>query len=704
MIPLLLFASCSTTEAPSETIVSEPQPMVSDEWKEMIKNGDVSQGSEGWGLYVHPPAEGKLTVNDEKIEYIISKTGVDNWNIQGNYAGLTFIEGASYKLSVDMYSSMEREGQIRIQLDSDPYTAYLEENILLSTEPQTYAFEFVMNEKSDEFAKLCFNLGRYEGISDETHSIYLDNLSILVDTSTLETATQSKDEAKIAVNQIGYRRNGIKEVRISEAAENFYVVDSTSQEVLYTGTFSEPIDDAPSGEMVYVGDFSDFTEKGSFQIEVDNLGQTESFEIRDDVYSELKDSVLKMLYLQRCGFDLTENEAGAWAHDACHLEMATIYGTDKKIEVSGGWHDAGDYGRYVGPGAKTIADLLLSGDLNSAVLNEIRYELDWMLKMQDKETGGVYHKVTTANFIGSIMPDKSNEPLIVSPISSTATGQFSAIMAMSSRYFKATDKVYAESLLEAAKKAWQWLDLNKSYPGFVNPEGINTGEYGDSQDGDERYWAAIELFLTTGNEDFHSFAKASYKEHQWNGTSWINVGDYGNLSYILSENGFTDPDFHSLLVDDFLVSASELSTITDNDGYGVSLETYDWGSNGTVADNGLKLVIAYDLTGDKQYLDNAERHLHYLLGSNSLGYCYTTGFGHKRVLNSHHRPSNAAGEIMPGMLAGGPNQNLQDPLAKSKLSEMPPQKCYIDAEPSYSTNEITIYWNSPFFALLTAFE
>ena len=62
-----------------------------------------------------------------------------------------------------------------------------------------------------------------------------------------------------------------------------------------------------------------------------------------------------MLYLQRCG---TEIEDDTFGHVACHNTKATIYGTSETIDVSGGWHDAGDYGRYVVPGAKTVADLL----------------------------------------------------------------------------------------------------------------------------------------------------------------------------------------------------------------------------------------------------------------------------------------------------------------------------------------------------------
>ena len=144
-----------------------------------------------------------------------------------------------------------------------------------------------------------------------------------------------------------------------------------------------------------------------------------------------------MLYLQRCG---TEVKDTAFGHKACHNALATIYGTSEKIDVSGGWHDAGDYGRYIVTGAKTVADLLYayqtapqmfsdnigiaeSGNGVPDVLDEARYEIEWMLKMQDKTTGGVHHKVSCASFPGYVMPEEETDELVVTPVSTTATAE-----------------------------------------------------------------------------------------------------------------------------------------------------------------------------------------------------------------------------------------------------------------------------------------
>lgn len=106
---------------------------------------------------------------------------------------------------------------------------------------------------------------------------------------------------------------------------------------------------------------------------------------------------------------------------------------------------AGDYGRYVGPGAMTVAQLLMAYERyegfqticnNSKLdaklpnmLSEIKYELDWMMKMQN-EQGELYHKVSCYNFCGTIFPELETEELVLSPVSVTATADFAAATAM----------------------------------------------------------------------------------------------------------------------------------------------------------------------------------------------------------------------------------------------------------------------------------
>ena len=181
-----------------------------------------------------------------------------------------------------------------------------------------------------------------------------------------------------------------------------------------------------------------------------------SFEINDEVYKPVHLGMLRALYYNRCGCQLLEKHAGIYHHGTCHNDKVLRWNDHQyRIECSGGWHDAGDYGRYITPGAVTIGHLLYayklypnafeesmnipeSGNGIADVLNECRYELEWMLKMQTKD-GGVYHKLTSWNHVDFIMPEEDQDPFYLFEISSLATADFCAIMALSYRVFKEVD-------------------------------------------------------------------------------------------------------------------------------------------------------------------------------------------------------------------------------------------------------------------------
>lgn len=128
------------------------------------------------------------------------------------------------------------------------------------------------------------------------------------------------------------------------------------------------------------------------------------------------------------------------------------------------------------------------------------------------------------------------------------------------------------------------------------------------------------------------------------------------------------------------------------------------GSNMVVADNGILLLMASKVLGDDSYVDYAADQLNYILGRNAVSYCYVTGYGSQTPENPHHRPSEALGKAMPGMLVGGADGNLEDPYAKAVLAKIPKERCYVDNAQSYSCNEVTIYWNSPLVYLLANFK
>lgn len=684
----------------------------------LISNSDFENGIADWGMYKESGGKATLAAEDGKLAIHISDVGKVNYAVQAYYDIIPLYKNGVYKFKYDIYSTEDRYIEAMIQQNGGTYQSYTWKGLELISEPQTIEYTFTMKEESDIMAKLCFNLGiqtKHEGEMPE-HTVYIDNVSLeLVDDSNVNYDEMKEYEAPINVNQVGYRTNAEKKavIRGEGAADEFEIINVETKESVYKGKLSAPVENKTAEETNRIADFSDFNKPGKYCIKCGTLDNSYPFEISDSVYSSLLDDTVKMLYLQRCGVEVNDSEFG---HKACHTDMATLYGTSDKIDVSGGWHDAGDYGRYVVPGAKTIADLFYAYDTNPQlfgdatgipesgnktpdILDEARFELEWMLKMQDSD-GGVHHKVSCATFPGYVMPTAEVGELIVTPVSSTATADFCAAMAMASEYFKEFDKDFAAKCLAAAEKSWAYLEAHPEF-NFKNPADIVTGDYGDLSDKDERYWAAAQMFRATGDEKY-SKALEGMKTSQ--GLDWTTVGDYGNIAILTMDGIDKESTIYKNAKEAVISQADDHVASTAKNAYDVTLSEFNWGSNMTIANAGMILGTAYNLTGDSKYLNCAESQLNYLLGVNPLAKCFVSGYGTDSPKNPHHRPSMAVGKAMKGMLAGGVNQNLEDSAAKAYCKYSPSAKCYVDNSESYSTNEITIYWNSPLTCLLSLTE
>lgn len=713
----------TATEVSNETADPAKENIVG---MNLLSNGDFSEGTENWGTYITKGGAGSFEVIEEIGVFNITSTGTEDYSIQLYYDEFPLKVGGVYEFAFDISSDMPRVASARIQLNGGDYKGYVEGTFDITKNIQRISYQFTM-EDTDPLPRLCFNLGTPKEMDyyKDKHKIFLDNIEVkLVDASNIvemETVDLSVD---CNVNQIGFLPEGKKTVTISSAnpGSEFDIVDENGS-VVYTGTLSGAYDDSLiSGEIVYHGDFSDFTTPGTYKVVSKDGAESYPFIIADGVYNDLLKDTFRMLYLQRCGMELTADLAGDFAHPACHTQEAVIYGTDQKKAVSGGWHDAGDYGRYVVPGAQTVQDLLMtyedfpeiwngpdadnmgipeSGNGIPDILDEARYELDWLLMMQDEQSGGVYHKLTCLDFPGFVMPQEETEALYLAPISTAATADFAAVMAKSSQVYKDIDPAFADACLDASLKAWGYLEVtNKKV--FSNPEDVLTGEYADGQDKDERFWAAAELYKITQEEKYKVLLEETMELYILQGYGWQEMGSYGLHAYLSLDESLQNPTYVDKIKQMVVEKADKLLAAAEADGYGAAIVTYNWGSNLTICSNARTLMFAAQLTGDNKYNDCATHQLQYILGENALSYCYVTGYGSLYSLNVHHRPCIVTGKVMKGMVVGGPNQNLEDPFAKALLADMPPAKCYLDNNQSFSTNEVTIYWNSPFIYFLSS--
>lgn len=539
---------------------------------------------------------------------------------------------------------------------------------------------------------------------------------------------EKTEQIGIAVNQLGYRSKDVKIAVRRGGSGSFRLVDAASGEAVWQGEMGQANWDESSGGMVSRGDFSSWQQPGTYRIETSEEQSSYPFVISEDVYEAAHSALLKAFYFFRCGMELEEEDAGPWTHGACHLTPAIVYGDEeKRVDAHGGWHDAGDYGKYVGPGSKAVADLLLaeefypqafkiplpipeSDGVMPDMLHECRFELEWMLRMQENATGGVYHKLTTLQFPpGDTMPEDDTADLYVSPISSTATACFAGVMALAARRYHPYDEAFAASCLKSAEKAWVWLEHHPDYPGFRNPPTISTGEYGDEQDADERYWAAAELYRTTGQANYHDACQQladSTQAFDLYELGWTNMSGYGTIAYLFTERE-QSPELAARLREGLLQRADELSAVCMKDGYGISLlpEQYIWGSNMLLMNHAMLLLVANRLSGSAVYERHALEHIHYVFGANVVGMSFVTGFGSNPILFPHHRPSEGDGvnAPIPGLVSGGPNLRLQDDYAREHLAGKAPAASFADVMESYSTNEVTIYWNSPAVFVLSHF-
>lgn len=722
-----------TTAACVLTAVLSAAPLYASDAQGKVEDGDVQVAVDfedgGTGSFMTYMNGGSCEIANEDgaLAVHITNCGSLDYANQVYYDGFALNKGCIYTYSFDISSDIPRKCEYRIQLNGGDYHAYMSDRIDIGPDVQHVETDWTMEEDSDPAPRLVFNLGKMEDMAEDPgeHCVKIDNISLVVkDASGAEVLESLPAYPVLTLSQTGYLPGAAKTAFAKgdgeEGEQDFAVVDESGK-VCFEGTFAAAAYDRASDERIREGDFSAFDEPGTYTVVMHDGGEEVSsypFRIAENVYDDLFRGAVRMLYLQRCGTKTDPAIAGDFAHGACHMAEAVVYGTDKIKDVSGGWHDAGDYGRYVVAGAKAVSDLFLAYEAFGAemddigipesengipdLLDEARYELDFLLKMQDEESGLVYHKVTCYAFPGSVPPEEETDTLVISPVSTAATGDFAAVMAKAARIYADIDPAFAASADDAAMKAYAAIKDTEDHEGFTNPPEISTGEYPDRGTNDERFYAAAELYLA-GHEELAGDLAALYSGNLKCGLGWAGVGGYAfyDLAFAAPEGL---PELSLELKGRILGEADALIKKSEKDRYYMTLEkNYPWGSNMSVANNAMLLLFAGELSGEEAYRLLALRAVDYLTGANSLGISFVTGYGTHTPEHPHHRPSQAVGKAMPGMLAGGPDVNLEDSYAKGVLKDQAPAKCYVDNEQSYSTNEVTIYWNSPLITCLSAF-
>ncbi|MGA3371476.1 MAG: glycoside hydrolase family 9 protein [Terracidiphilus sp.] len=539
----------------------------------------------------------------------------------------------------------------------------------------------------------------------------------------------------IKVDQVGYPLDGPNVALVSARATAFEVRRSSDDSVVFKGKLGPAETDANSGDQVQTADFSAFQQPGRYYLEVPGVGRSWDFDIGAHVFEHTYYMAMRGFHGQRCGTAVDMGpEFPGYSHPACHLhgEFHASSGAKGPWDNAGGWHDAGDYGRYMVTSGVTVGTLLWtweiygkkieeislkipeSGNGTPDILNEARWELEWMLKMQDAD-GGAWHKQTTTHFQGFIAPENDKETTEVvgtgsAPYKSTcATADLAAAAAIAARVYQPYDAKFAARALEAAQRAWEWTEKYPNVFFSKDPPGIATGIYADSDCRDERLWAAAELWRTTGEAEYNEFFVKNYAHYlPWLDSAaaenWRTLGPMGLWTYVLSARKGADPGASAAIRERTLAAARAIVERTGANPYHVSLQAKDyvWGSNGIAAEYGEELLIANVLQPDPGFVDAARDNLHYLLGRNTFSLSWVTHVGEHSFQHPHHRPSGSGKQPgpWPGLLSGGPNAGRGDSVSNALPKGLPPAKVYADAAGSYTTNEICINWQASLVFLL----
>jgi len=522
-------------------------------------------------------------------------------------------------------------------------------------------------------------------------------------------------DSDIRLNSLGFLSAMQKKATVISECSDFVAKKASNGEVVFSSTVTGPFTQQDVNQVVWIADFSHVTEKGRFYLEVPGVGRSIDFEIGDTVYDFAYYTAMRGFYLWRCGTAVEgKHNSITYSQAACHLEDAYqnymgISDTSRR-DGTGGWHDAGDYGKYTVNAGVTVGAMFMAWDhfqdnLKNVSLNipntapgwpdflkELKWEIDWLLKMQYPDgSGKVSHKLTRLNFSGFIMPEKDLEKRYFTDWSSTATADFVAMLAMAARYFKPYDAGYAQTCLNAAKVSYKFLQDNPNYKRFQQGD-FKTGGY-QSPDSDDRLWAAVEMWETTGEaqylEDFEGrVSKVDNKvDENWD---WGDVSNLGMFTYVLSERGGKNAAILEDVRRDLLAVADAIVEKGNKDVYGRPLAgRYYWGCNGTVARQVLNLQVANRVSPKQDYVNTALDAVAHLFGRNYYGRSYVTGLGHQPPMNPHDRRSGADGivEPWPGYIVGGGHS----------------ARGWNDIQDDYRTNEIAINWQGALVYALAGF-
>lgn len=480
----------------------------------------------------------------------------------------------------------------------------------------------------------------------------------------------------------------------------FYIRGTEYFDEVYNGRIVQSQLTAENFKYAYILDFSSFKISGSYVVEVDNQ-RSYPFTISENVFNNLTDSLMLFFKAQRCG------PTNPNLHLPCHLSDATVVrGEDDSsaVDLTGGWHDAGDYIKFLSTTAFTTYMLIFSYEFDKAkfgfdndhndvpdILDEAKVGLDWLLRAHYKK-GKLITQVQDLRDHTPFwrMPEddslRYDRPAFTS-FGKNHIGIFTAALALGARIWeeKFLDREFSDKCLQAAEDMYSVRDASSDL-------GENlSAAYRDKEYKGKLALGAVELYLTTGEEKY--LTEAGEYAANLQPDFWWSWGDINTLAfYRLADY---DPDFKDRLSEGLIHFNLKKDSSVFNEA-----TAYSWGTTNALLGVALQSILYRRLTAAKDFDSLAVYQRDYVLGRNRWGICFISKTGSVYPLNIHSQLYFLNGGYLPGAVVAGPapsdliksyNINIED----KKFGPFNSQSVvYCDDRNNYITNEPTIVSNA----------
>lgn len=573
----------------------------------------------------------------------------------------------------------------------------------------------------------------------------------------------SADTPTVYAAQIGFAPEDAKRAILKTASRDAaaWTVRDAAGAVVLQGSATLFGPDVASGDTVQQIDMSALHTEGRYRLSVAGAAPREIM-VMDHPLAALKYAALNYFYQTRAGIAIEPRYAGGpqWARAAGHPhevagclsgrdEAGNVWpGCDYSLDVTGGWYDAGDQGKYVVNGGIALwtlqnlyelqrdwhdeafadgkAALPEAGNGTNDLLDEARWEMRFLLSMQVPDgkravvpigrqasgarlrlndidaSGMAHHKVADRQWTPlPTAPADDRAPRLLYPPSTAATLNLAATAAQCARLWRPIDPAFAAQCLRASERAFAAALRHPDV--YAANSFTGSGGYGDDDVSDEFYWAAAELYVTTGRPVFaDALRKMAAFRAPLTEPSWADVAALATISLAMAPNGLpvAERDAQRAKI---VAAADRYLAETARSGYGIphASAAFSWGSNGGLLNRAMILGLAERLTGKRAYRDGARDVIDYLLGRNPLDQSFVSGFGTRPLRNPHHRFWAHALDARypgppPGVLSGGPNSTaMTDTVARTMKGKCTGMYCWRDANYAFTMNEVAINWNAP---------